>query len=422
MYVGQSLQSEHHNALIHSVVAFVINFHDGESYASLQSQNSPKPPVFFAQVFNIMQQELIEGGPGFLQKLETLVLETLQGHDFNAGSFPFVAPNLIQFMTLLTSQQTAFKVVSTPFLGKMAELNQGKLFNHFALSYSCQLGFHKHIQEILEECEHKELTELMPNQDNCRPTFQYVKNKRDRDASMSSNGDAQKEKNAQDAIDEEVELIMKAIAQKGDGVIEGLKTLLADKEQIKSEGILLKQVFLEVIFTKFGTHSLEHVTRGFEKVKVILEEQYHGHEDAQRMALDTIFKSFNMDQLSAQDFAKENLFQLREKICNLVMRLNQLGIIDTQIAINWCLDQLSAFQGNMSLNFTHCYLVLSLIQKSQSQRSYLVTKFAQEFDKPSEVKIETPYEARMREQAEAEGVETKSQEEKKEKTPEDIAA
>jgi hypothetical protein len=62
---------------------------------------------------------------------------------------------------------------------------------------------------------------------------------------------------------------------------------------------LLKQIFLEVILTKFPTHSLEHVTRGMEKVKVILDDHYIGHEDAQRMALETIFKAFNMDQLSA---------------------------------------------------------------------------------------------------------------------------
>lgn len=159
----------------------------------------------------------------------------------------------------------------------------------------------------------------MPNQDNLKPSFQYVKNKRDRDASMSSNGDA--EKNSQDIIDEQVELIMKTLAQKGD-IVPELKTLLNNKDTIRADGLLLKQIFLEVIFTKFPTHSLEHVTRGMERVKPILEEHYIGHEDAQRMALDTIFKAFNLDQLSAQDYSKENLFQLREKVINIVLRLN----------------------------------------------------------------------------------------------------
>lgn len=56
------------------------------------------------------------------------------------------------------------------------------------------------------------------------------------------------------------------------------------------------------------------------------------------MAIETVFKAFNMDQLSAQDFSKENLFQLRDKVINLIMRLNQLEIIDTQVAIDWCID------------------------------------------------------------------------------------
>ena len=43
---------------------------------------------------------------------------------------------------------------------------------------------------------------------------------------------------------------------------------------------MLKQIFLEILFTKYGAQSLEHVTRGVEKVKPILLEHYAGDEES----------------------------------------------------------------------------------------------------------------------------------------------
>lgn len=68
---------------------------------------------------------------------------------------------------------------------------------------------------------------------------------------------------------------MEVLGQKGD-ITKQLKDLLANKDKIKSEGLLLKQIFLEVVFTKFGMLSLEHVSRGAERVKAILEELFLG--------------------------------------------------------------------------------------------------------------------------------------------------
>ena len=118
---------------------------------------------------------------------------------------------------------------------------------------------------------------------------------------MSSQGNEEKEKGPQELIDEEVDLIMAELSKKGD-VTEDLKALLADKTKIKSDGLLLKQILLEVVFTKFGVQSLEHVTRGVTKVKSVLQDQFSGQPEAQRIALDTIFKAFNMDLLTAQNF------------------------------------------------------------------------------------------------------------------------
>ena len=71
---------------------------------------------------------------------------------------------------------------------------------------------------------------------------------------------------------------MEAIAQKGvkdkDEIVNNIKEVLSDRSKVKTDGIQLKQIFLEVLFTKYGAQSLEHVTRGIERVKPILMDHY----------------------------------------------------------------------------------------------------------------------------------------------------
>ena len=102
----------------------------------------------------------------------------------------------------------------------------------------------------------------------CKPNFQYVKNKRQRDASMSSeeNGGEDKRSKDEQSLDEEVELVMNVLSEKGD-VSEAFKTLVHDKTKIKSEGKVLYQLLIEIMLTKFGTNQMEHVQRGVDKVK-----------------------------------------------------------------------------------------------------------------------------------------------------------
>lgn len=80
----------------------------------------------------------------------------------------------------------------------------------------------------------------------------------------------------------------------------------------------------------------------------------------------------------------------------------QIGLLDVVSVINWCIDQLEKYEGQQSSNFAPFQLALDLVGWSQSQRQHIVCLFVQESDKVSEVKIETAYEQRMREQAEAE--------------------
>lgn len=143
----------------------------------------------------------------------------------------------------------------------------------------------------------------MPNQENLKPTYQYVKNKdRRRDASMSDDGE-----NPASTIDAEVEEIMSALSQKGN-IVESIRTLLNDKSKIPSDGEKLKHIFLECILTKFSSRSLEHLSVGIEKVRDIFAEQYGDNEEAQKSAITCIFKYFNLDMLTAQNYHKENLF------------------------------------------------------------------------------------------------------------------
>lgn len=84
---------------------------------------------------------------------------------------------------------------------------------------------------------------------------------------------------------------------------------------------------LEVLLTKFGTHSLEHITRGIEKIKPVVLKMFQDNVEAQKVVLDTIFKAFNVDSLSAQDFEKENLFQVRQKVVDLIVRLHKINLL-----------------------------------------------------------------------------------------------
>ena len=166
---------------------------------------------------------------------------------------------------------------------------------------------------------------------------------------------------------------MDAISQKGD-LVEPLNDLLADKSKITSTGLKLKQIFLEVILTKYGGRSLEHISEGIRKVKPILDSQFFKQSDAQNMALETIFKAYSMDQLSAQDFFNENLFQVRSKVTKIVERFIQQGVLDTKTTIEWCIGVLEKHD-KYSLDYTQCQLVLDLMRIQKDQKEHLTTIF-----------------------------------------------
>lgn len=157
-----------------------------------------------------------------------------------------------------------------------------KKFLHLYLCFACQLCYHKPVQEALSEEYH----ELMPNQDSLKACFQFVVSKDKRqDAQMDSpdeekadaeaNGDSGKV-----TVHQEVDSIMEVLGKKGEDTVALLRALLADESKIQSKDLKLKQVLIEILFLKYGSQSLEHVSRGIEKIKPVLEEQFKDQRES----------------------------------------------------------------------------------------------------------------------------------------------
>lgn len=75
-------------------------------------------------------------------------------------------------------------------------------------------------------------------------------------------------------VNQEVDSIMEVLGKKGEDTVALLRELLADETKIQSKDLKLKQVLLEILFLKYGSQSLEHVSRGIDKIKPVLEEQF----------------------------------------------------------------------------------------------------------------------------------------------------
>ena len=107
------------------------------------------------------------------------------------------------------------------------------------------------------------------------------------------------------------------------------------------------------------------------------------------------------------------------KLINLVERLNQVGVLNTSFAIEWCLDQLEKYDGELQVEFCQFQLILILLKNSETLCDHLIARFRQSIQRPSEVRIETPFERYQRENN-IEPADGETREERKEKTPEEI--
>lgn len=74
-----------------------------------------------------------------------------------------------------------------------------------------------------------------------------------------------------------------------------------------------------------------------------------------------------------------------------------MDVLDTHIIINYCADVL-ANHPKKSVEFTHSQVILTLVKKMKVLLEHQTQIFCQQRDKIGEVKVETPYEKRMREE------------------------
>jgi len=158
-------------------------------------------------------------------------------------------------------------------------------------------------------------------------------------------------------VNQEVDSIMEVLAKKGEDTVALLRELLQDGEKIKSKDAKLKQILVEIMLTKYGSQSLEHLSRGIEKVKPVLEEQFKDQKESQVHAMHSVFKAFSMDKLSAQNYEKENIYHVRQKVVSLAEKLNHSGVFQPSITIEWCVEQLTSYSSEgqkVDLDFVHC--------------------------------------------------------------------
>ena len=278
LYVGDNLKGQLVQSILQALMTQIVN---------LDLSSQVLPIIHYAQICNL----LIKETPELHQQVNQMTLNMIKDFEFDQCR---VVPNLVEFHVFLNCQQD-LALASHEFLGSIKtafEQNEGqfkKIVNYY-LSFCCLLGYHKTILEKLSEDFH----DFMPSQDILKPTFSLVRSKDKRESSIDKSDVAETKVDQDQRIDQDVSKIMDVISQKGD-LVEPLTTLLNDSNEISSSGLQLKQIFLEIILTKYGGRSLEHISEGIRRVKPILDLHYQDQEESQRMALDTIFKAYNMD-------------------------------------------------------------------------------------------------------------------------------
>ena len=85
--------------------------------------------------------------------------------------------------------------------------------------------------------------------------------------------------------------------------------------------------------------------------------------------MQTVFKAFSMDKLSAQKFEQENIYHVRSKVVNLAEKLNVSGVFQAAHIIEWCINELDEHctpENPVDLDFVHCHLILDLININES--------------------------------------------------------
>lgn len=103
LYVAESLNDKLYDQITNAILTYVLNFNDSESHYNLQSQNSPKSIIFYAQLINFIKQDLLEAGAQFTQKFNEKIIKCFQKYDFNTAGQGHLLQNLIEMHVFLNS-------------------------------------------------------------------------------------------------------------------------------------------------------------------------------------------------------------------------------------------------------------------------------------------------------------------------------
>lgn len=210
------------------------------------------------------------------------------------------------------------------------------------MAYACTLGFHKNIADQLPQA----FQGHMPDRELLRPCFTYIPNRerrRDDDMSMSE----EEERKNTDTLDPEtradVDAIMECIQQKG----EVSEQLLATLKTVKCSTEVQRAILVELLLMKYIL-SFEHTLHYIRRVRAVMEQLFDSDE-SQREALATILKAYNLDDLATQDYDNDvvNIYQVRNKVVHLVLKLVDLGLFRASALVPYCLDKI---KGHLATN------------------------------------------------------------------------
>ena len=112
-------------------------------------------------------------------------------------------------------------------------------------------------------------------------------------------------------------------------------------KELKQPPEIHRAILIETLLFKYSM-TFEHTMHFIKRVRPVLDEIFHGNYSNQAEALNYIFKSYNLDDLSTQNYQNDvvNIYQVRQKVILLVLKLVDLGIFDPIALVPVCLDKI----------------------------------------------------------------------------------
>ena len=123
--------------------------------------------------------------------------------------------------------------------------------------------------------------------------------------------------------------------------------LLATLKTVKCSIEVQRAILVELLLMKYIL-SFEHTLHYIRRVRAVMEQLFDSDE-SQAEALAIILKAYNLDDLATQDYDNDvvNIFQVRNKVVHLVLKLVDLGLFRASALVPYCLDKI---KGHLATN------------------------------------------------------------------------